>query len=177
MEEHSEGADVSEQKKIKRFPWHVSFLSGTPYWPVKPLWLEQMQMALTCSHKILNAHSNEAPGHNAATAVHSVQQDSPQSEAERDRFSSSLYIVFWLSGGQQPSTLTISSTWIHTHTPNKVAIRLCNTSALTKLNAVRLTWTLAHCYVMLDHQMLLHPSWLSPAVLPLVNKCVGDIFF
>lgn len=66
-------------------------------------------MALTCSHKILKAHSNEAPGHNAAVAVHSVEQDSPQSERKRQRFFWPLHSLFWLSGGQQPSTLIISS--------------------------------------------------------------------
>lgn len=40
----------------------VSFLSGSPYWPVKPLWLEQMQMALTCSHEILKAPFKWGPG-------------------------------------------------------------------------------------------------------------------
>lgn len=39
-------------------------------------------MALTCSHKILKVHSNEAPGHNAAVAMHSVEQDTPPSERE-----------------------------------------------------------------------------------------------
>lgn len=36
-----------------------------------------MQMALTCSHKILKAHSYEAPDHNAVVAVRYVGRDSP----------------------------------------------------------------------------------------------------
>lgn len=34
-------------------------------------------MALTCSHKILKAHSNEAPGHNEAVAERSVEAEQP----------------------------------------------------------------------------------------------------
>lgn len=37
-------------------------------------------MALTCSHKILKAHSNEAPGYNGAVAECFVEAGQPQSE-------------------------------------------------------------------------------------------------
>lgn len=36
-----------------------------------------MQMALTCSHKILKAHSYEAPDDNAAVAMRYVGRESP----------------------------------------------------------------------------------------------------
>lgn len=90
----------------KQLPWRVSFLPASPYWPVKPLWLEHMQMAMTCSHKILKSHSNEAPGHNVAMAERSVEAGPASSLRHRRRDSfcrrcSSL----WSSGEGQSCTL------------------------------------------------------------------------
>lgn len=57
-----------------------------------------MQMALTCSHKILKAHSYEAPDHNAAVAMRYVGRDSPpvwESETQILLVIAQVIVVVW----------------------------------------------------------------------------------
>lgn len=167
----------------KKLPWRVSFLPGSPYWPVKPLWLEQMQMALTCSHKILKAHSNEAPGHNAAVAERSVEAGQPPVwERERQRFFLPLHSSFWLSGGEQSSTLITAPPW--TQTQDKVTLHLACNSALSN------SQTLLHCpelypiitsYVMLcnwtpaDLNCSCYQVWHQPC--SIITRCLTRLSF
>lgn len=123
-------------------------------------------MALTCSHKILKAHSNEAPGHNAAVAVHSVEQDSPQTERVRDRDSFSYCTVY--SGCLVDSNHLLSLLYLHTH-------RYTHKIMLSYNSVVNLTLLIhKHRYTamsftpllqgMLDNQTLLNSPWLIPGV-------------
>lgn len=89
----------------------VSFLPGSPYWPVKPLWLEQMQMALTCSHEILKAPFKWGPGPQCGSGPALCGGlGRPQTETQRQRLFLQRSSSLRLSGGEQSSTLIASHT-------------------------------------------------------------------
>lgn len=73
-------------------------------------------MALTCSHKILKAHSYEGPGRQCSSGhARCVAGKPPRSERVRRRFFSPLHRFLWLSARQQRSILKISSRRTQTH--------------------------------------------------------------
>lgn len=121
-----------------------------------------MQMALTCSHKILKAHSNEAPGHNAAEAERSVEAGLPPvweaergREREREPFGHCGVHSGCLVESNHPLWLLLLHE--HRHAQDKVTLHLSCNSAPSK------SQTLLHCpelypiitfYVMICNWML-----------------------
>lgn len=92
-------------------------------------------MALTCSHKILKAHSNEALGHNAEWPSALWRLGSPQSVrggGGGDSFSHCTVDSGCLVESNYPLSLLLHEHMTHTVRQDNVTLHLCSNSALAK---------------------------------------------